>query len=303
MRWQKKGIIFDPTGKFDWAVDTALQPTPIILNDEAIRVYAGFRNEEGISRVGWVDLDINDPTKVLQYSQKPILDIGLPGAFDDNGVVPTAIARRGEDLYLYYAGYQLVKKVRFLVLCGLAISHDNGNTFKRFKNTPVLERSDTEFLFRVIHSILFDDNVWKVWYGAGNHFIPGEKKTLPVYDIRYIESKDGLTFPDKGQVAVKISDDEHRVGRPYVVKRKDKYHMYFGASKISEIYCLAYAESNDGLNWERKDEEIDMENNDGDFDSEMNAYPSIIDVDNKTYMFYNGNEYGKYGIGLAIQEN
>ncbi len=303
MKWEKKGIIFDPKGKFDWAVHTALQPTPIILDDKAIRVYAGFRNEEGISRIGWIDFDINDPTKVLQYSYKPALDIGLPGTFDDNGVVPTVIVKRGDELYLYYAGYQIVKNVRFLVLCGLAISNDNGNTFKRYKNTPVLERTDTEFLFRVIHSILFEDGVWKVWYGAGSHFMNGDNKTLPVYDIRYMESKDGVVFPDKGEIAIQNGANEHRVGRPYVVRRGDKYQMYFGASKISEIYRLAYAESRDGRNWKRKDEELDLVDSNDDFDSEMSAYPSVINVNNKTYMFYNGNEYGKHGIGLAIQYN
>jgi hypothetical protein len=303
MKWQKKGIIFDPKNKFDWAVHTALQPTPIILDDKTIRVYVGFRNEEGISRIGWIDLDINNPTRVLQYSQKPVLDIGLPGTFDDNGVVPTAIVRRGNELYLYYAGYQLVKNIRFLVFCGLAISNDNGSSFKRYKNTPVLERTDSEFLFRVIHSILFEDGVWKVWYGAGNHFIAGETKTLPVYDIRYIESQDGITFPENGRVAIQNRDNEHRLGRPYVVRNKNKYQMYFGSSKISEIYRLTYAESADGVNWDRKDEALGLEYNVGDFDSEMSAYPSVIDVNNKTYMFYNGNEYGKHGLGLAIREN
>ena len=40
---KNKKLIFSPKGKIDWAVDTALQPTPLVLDDR-IRVYAGFRD-------------------------------------------------------------------------------------------------------------------------------------------------------------------------------------------------------------------------------------------------------------------
>ncbi len=36
-----------------------------------------------------------------------------------------------------------------------------------------------------------------------------------------------------------------------------------------------------------------------DFDSNMSAYPCIIELQNKSYMIYNGNEYGKFGFGYA----
>jgi predicted GH43/DUF377 family glycosyl hydrolase len=299
MIWDKKGIVFDPQGKFSWASHTALQPTPIVIG-EKIRIFAGFRDDAGISRVGWVDVDIENPEKVLGYSQNPALDIGLAGAFDDNGVVPTAIVRRGDALYLYYAGYQLVKNVRFIAFTGLAISHDDGLSFQRWRNTPVLERTTDEFLFRAIHTIFWDTDKWKTWYGGGNSFVAGEQKTLPIYDIRYMESADGIAFPDKGQTVLKNGENEYRVGRPYVVKRGDKYIMYFGASTPQEPYRLAYAESNDGVNWDRNDSLLDIPYQEGDFDSRMSAYPSVIDYNNRIYLFYNGNDYGKQGFGLAI---
>ena len=295
----KKGLIFNPKGKIQWAVDTALQPTPVVLEDR-IRIFCGCRDAEGISRIGWVDVDTEQPEKILGYSPEPVLDIGLPGCFDDNGVVPTAVVQRDEKLFLYYAGYQLVKNVRFIAFTGLAVSDDNGKTFKRFKNTPVLERSTDEFLFRAIHSIFFDEGKWKVWYGAGSSFIDGTHKTLPVYNIRYMESADGIHFPDTGTVVLNTALEEHRVGRPYVIKSENKYLMFFGASTDSQAYRLAFAESNDGINWQRKDHEICMEYKPGEFDSEMSAYPAVVQIRDRMYLFYNGNEYGKEGFGLAL---
>ena len=301
MKWEKKGIIFNPKGKINWAANSALQPTPIIIEDK-IRVFFGCRDEKGISRIGWVDLELNDPSKILDYSNEPVLDIGLPGTFDDNGVVPTAVVKRNDVLFLYYAGYQLVKNVRFIAFTGLSISSNNGNKFTRFSNVPVLDRTNDEFLFRAIHSIFFEDGIWKVWYGGGNHFINSESKSLPVYDIRYMESDDGINFSNKGKVILSCGLNEHRIGRPYVIKHNCNYLMFFGASTKSQSYRLAYAESVSGINWQRKDELIDLDYNAFDFDSDMSAYPAVIEVNDKFYMFYNGNDYGKEGFGLATMK-
>src|SRR5437870_808893 len=106
MQWEKKGLIYGPSGQSSWAKHSALQPTPLV-RDEAgfIRVFAGMRDNEGVSRVGFVDVSGEDPSKVLRVSQVPVLDTGVPGAFDDNGVVPTSIIERDGRLYLFYAGY------------------------------------------------------------------------------------------------------------------------------------------------------------------------------------------------------
>ena len=99
MKWLKKGLIYGPDGSSPWAKHSALQPTTYLLNDKVIRVYVGFRDSHGISRVGFVDLDSMNPSKVLYVSKRPALDIGLPGTFDDNGVVPCAVVERKEGLY------------------------------------------------------------------------------------------------------------------------------------------------------------------------------------------------------------
>src|SRR5438270_337025 len=104
MIWEKKGHIFSPNGSSKWARHTALQPTPWVRGSE-IRVFVGMRDEQGRSRVGYVDLDASDPSRVLRVSEKPALDLGAPGTFDENGVVPCAVVERDGALFLYYAGY------------------------------------------------------------------------------------------------------------------------------------------------------------------------------------------------------
>ena len=194
MKWIKRGLIYGPSGDSWWAQRWALQPTPLLRPDGTIRVFVGLRTHEGISRVGFVDVSADNPAEVLRVSPEPVLDIGEPGAFDENGVVPCAIVEREGKLYLYYAGYQLGQKVKFFVFGGLAISEDGGVSFRRHSRVPICDRTDDERFFRVIHSIMLENGGWRVWYGAGSEFTYENGRALPNYDIRYAESDDGITL-------------------------------------------------------------------------------------------------------------
>ncbi len=298
MEWEKLGRVFEPNGTSTWAKHSALQPTPIVLDDK-IRVFCGFRDDDGMSRVGYVDVSADDPQKIIRVSQEPVLDVGDFGTFDHHGVVPCAVVKKKDEIHLYYAGYLRGEKVRFQVFGGLAISKDGGETFSRHSPIPVLDRTPEEPLFRVIHSIFWEEGKWRTWYGAGKEFIQGRNKTLPVYNIRYMESVDGLSFPSSGSLAVDNLEGEHRVGRPYVIRQNGSYIMFFGKGKEEEPYRLTYAVSKDGYTWTRQGDIKGLTLSDDGWDSEMMAYPAVVTTGTGTYLFYNGNNYGREGFGCA----
>lgn len=298
MKWEKLGLIYRPDGNSQWAKHSALQPTPLVLGDK-VRVFCGFRDEGGVSRIGYVDLDSQDPQRVKKISAHPVLDTGQDGAFDQDGVVPCAVLRIGEKIYLYYAGYLRGDRARFQAFCGLAISENGGESFKRYSPVPVLDRTAEAPLFRVIHSIISDNGVWRIWYGAGGKFIQGEKKTLPVYNIRYMESANYDDFPKTGTLAIDVANDEYRVGRPYIFVRNDNYYLFFGSGSENKPYQLEYAVSSNGHNWTRCGEIPGLSLSKSGWDSEMMAYPAVISTKGGTYMFYNGNDYGREGFGCA----
>lgn len=298
MKWHKKGLVFKTVGFNDWRNSSALQPTPLLFKDK-LRFYVGFRDELGISRIGYVDVDPKNPARVIKVSDTPVLNIGADGAFDEYGVVPSAVIRKKDKIYLYYAGYQLGKKVRFLVLSGLAVSEDNGETFTRYSQVPIFERTDQELLFRVPHSVIYDDDKYKFWYGGGKEFIQGAEKTLPVYDVRYLESNDGINIPSKGKTVIATKEGEYRVGRPYVFKENGMFYMFYGYSTEASPYKLGYATSYDGIDWMRQDDSVGIDLSDKGWDSEMMAYPCVVKIHEKTYLFYNGNRYGSDGFGYA----
>ncbi|HAT75429.1 MAG TPA: hypothetical protein DCS19_00930, partial [Flavobacterium sp.] len=183
--------------------------------------------EKGVSRIGYVDVDVNNPLKILSVSQEPVLDIGAVGTFDDNGVILGDIIKLDKLFYMYYVGFQLVDKVKFLAFTGLAISDDGGNYFKRFSQAPILDRSDEGLYFRAIHSVVFENGIWKFWYGVGSEWVSINRESYPKYNIKYLESKDGINFGESGKLCIDFQNNEYRIGRPRVYKNVEGYKMFY----------------------------------------------------------------------------
>lgn len=300
MRWMKKGPVFCQDKGQPWRFSSALTPTPILLNQDTIRVYAGFRDIEGISRIGYVDLDAQEPTVIKAISNHPVLDIGRDGCFDDNGVILGEVLRVNDTLRLYYVGFQLVKKVKFLAFTGIAESSDGGETFQRLSETPVLDRALGATTIRAIHSVIYDEDIFKVWYAAGDDWQLIDGKPYPKYNIWYTESKDGLSFPEKGLLCVDVQGDEYRIGRPSVYKKNSLYYMlYTKGSTSGQDYFPGLAVSKDGMAWERTDDALGLTLSEEGFDSVHLCYPRLVESHGKTYGVYNGNNMGIDGFGLA----
>jgi hypothetical protein len=303
MKWHKLGVVWTPDGSLDWARTHAMGPTPYRLNDDVIRVYLTCLDDKGCGRPGYVDVSSSDPTRVLKVATAPLLDIGEPGTFDDNGLmVLSLVPVDTQTVYMYYAGFELCVNVRYRIFTGLAISHDGGETFERYSKVPILDRSDSERVIRGGSFVVKEGGVFKMWYVAGNDWTELRGKLMPVYDLRYQESADGVTWSDRGMLSMALTgDDEHGFGRPWIVRRDNgDYQMFYSIRRCSfAAYRLGYAESSDGVQWVRRDEEMGLDVSPEGVDAEAIMYSAIISVGAKTYCFYNGNNFGEQGFCVA----
>ncbi len=305
MRWKKLGIVHNSDGSQPWATSHAQVPTPLLLNDDVLRVYYSAWDEQGRGRPAFVDLDTRDPRRVLAPPTGPILDLGTQGTFDDNGQIVCSVIK-GPDgrLLMYYAGFELYRNVRYKLFTGLAHSAD-GVSFTRVSNIPVLDRSDAELLLRAGPCVVHEGGRFRMWYVAGSEWMEVQGKQMPVYDIRYLESKDGVVWPATGQVVMRASlPDEYGFGRPWIVKTGSGYEMYYCIRQISSNkHRLGWATSADGIDWQRRDNELGLTTSPGEFDSDTIMSSAVVTLHGKTYCLYNGNDFGKVGFALAVRES
>ena len=69
-----------------------------------------------------------------------------------------------------------------------------------------------------------------------------------------------------------------------------------------ERYRIGYAESSGGRKWKRKDSLVGIGVSASGWDSQSVEYPAVFEHNDRLFMCYNGNGYGKTGFGLAVLE-
>lgn len=304
MKWQKQGLVFSPDGYSGWMKTHAQVPTPLLC-DGFIRVYFSSRPEHKLSLTSFVDLDIDNPTRILRINPNPILEPGKPGTFDEHGIMPGAAVRNGNKIFLYYSGWSRAASVPYINSTGLAISEDGGETFSKIGAGPILTRSLHDPYSATSPTVFREGLDWHMWYCSGTGWLEIDGKYEHTYDIRYAHSDDGINWTHFPEAAICQRNEYEAITRPTVLKIAEQYHMWFcyrGSRNFREgedAYRIGYANSEDLKQWSRDDHQAGIDPSEDGWDSKMIAYPAVIVVNNRTLMFYNGNGFGVTGFGYA----
>lgn len=309
MNWVKKKFIFQPKPKHDWMVSHASVPVADIIDDRHLRIYFSTRDETSRSRPAFIEVLANNPQQILYIHDRPILALGKLGTFDDNGIMPSWLVNHGQKKYMYYIGWNPQVTVSYRLSIGLAISTDGGKIFEKYSEGPICDRDLNEIYFNTAQCVLIDSGIWRMWYISCTGWQIVNQRPEPSYHVKYAESSDGIHWRKTGRVCIDYDEFTQAIGRPCVYIDGDIYKMFYSYRSIDSYrtnpqlsYRLGYAESLDGINWIRKDDEVGISRSEEGWDSEMIEYCYVCRYGDRTYMFYNGNGFGKSGFGYAILE-
>jgi hypothetical protein len=148
--WEKLGKLFDPADHpaGGWMREFAQSPTVLIF-DAHVRLYFCSRpsptaDGQYLSYLSYIDLDRSDIRRIVNICQTHILGLGGLGTFDEFGTNPVSVIRHHDEVRVYYAGWTRCESVPFNAAIGVAVSHDQGETFTRIGDGPVLSYSPDE---------------------------------------------------------------------------------------------------------------------------------------------------------------
>ena len=151
-----------------------------------------------------------------------------------------------------------------------------------------------------------------MWYIFGTHWVDFSETNQPerVYKIAHATSVDGFNWIKEGRKIIPDKINEYECqALPSVMEHNGIYHMFFCfrhaqgfRADREKSYRIGYAYSTDLVNWIRDDDMGGLQTTRGSWDSDMMCYPFVFKCNGKIYLLYNGNEFGRYGFGIAELE-
>ena len=311
-QWEKLGRIFNPQDVHNrpWLKEFAQAPSVLIF-DTFVRVYFSCRpgpdgDGQYVSYTSYVDFDRTNLSRIVNIAERPILELGERGTFDEFGIYPVSVIRRSTKVLAYYGGWTRCESIPFTVSIGAAISHDHGVTFSKLGNGPLLTSNVTDPFVLSGPKVRIFNNKWYLWYVAGTKWQKHDGRVEAVYKIRMATADDGLNWTRAGNNIIenKLEEDECQAS-PDVFFFKNQYHMFFcykyslDFRNNSRGYRIGYAVSDNLLRWTRDDSKVGINVSESGWDDESIAYPHVFQLDGEVYMLYLGNQVGRFGFGLA----
>jgi hypothetical protein len=305
--WRKMGRIYCPSGE-GFFKSHATRTVPFLRHDGTLRIFFGSRGADDMPYPTFIDVDPDNPSRVLKIGAEPLMPLGRTGTFDDSGVTPVSILRHAGEDRMYYAGFKRRRwGVTIEMGIGLAILSQDGDELTRMFEGPIIGQDIHHPLLAAGPFVRFENGRYRMWYCNGTEWRQANGQGEPIYTVFYAESGDGIRWSPRPEPVIPYKFDGEVVSAPWVERGGGKYHMWYPtrgyATREAKNYTIGYAWSNDGIAWERRDDLAGISRSDSGWDSEMVCYPSLHRHGDKVYMFYSGNAVGKGGIGYAVAEN
>ncbi len=168
-----------------------------------------------------------------------------------------------------------------------------------YNNNPIFTKDiNASDVYGIIEpKILYENGVYKMWYT--------KLFASASADIWYAESSDGINWhTNYNKPVIQPGNagnwDDYSVCVGGIIYDNGKYKMYyFGFQDQNGKWCIGYAVSDDGINWEKNTEPV-LTPSDNEFQI---LASSVIKVDNNYYMYYSTRNYPYYSICLATSQD
>lgn len=294
MEWLKLGKIIEVNNFNDWLVSHTSVPVAIHLKEDIFRIFFNTRNQLNQSQTSFVDFDLGSKQIINRLVDSPIIKPGTPGSFDDAGITMSCFCP--ENGIYYYMGWNLPGDVPFDNQIGGA--KQQSNAINKLDINPILGKCEKEPLSFGYPWVLKVKDKYFMWYDT-NFFWNKENPKDYKFELRSATSTNGIDWTKTYQTNILLKDNERAIARPCVIYEDNIFKMWYSIDTNSK-YTIGYSESEDGLNWTRLDDKVGIQTSSSGWDSEEIEYPFVFSHNADKYMLYNGNGYGKTGIGLAI---
>ena len=300
--WRKLGLVYPATLNPSWGPTHALVPTVGEIGRGCVRVYCSFLDGEGRGRIGWFQLDLNAKPSISKVSERPYLDLTSPGfCADGTGLGSFYPGPRGPQLA--YLGFQRQQDVKFRAFSGTVPVTSGAEYVARGVDSQLILNRDVCSTIEGIHDVVQYQNELYCFFSCGDGFITLEEADKPRYEVKLGIGPSLSRLRVFPEPVVAAEYPIYRIGRSRVSRLRSGWEMLVTAGTIDGSYYPRVFHSSDLVSWVPAGEfPIPLGEGD-DPDSRAICYVERFSLGEVEYVLYNGNDMGRGGVCLAIQDH
>lgn len=273
-------------------------PTPFYLGGNIVRIFFSSRNLKNKAGITFIDLDI-DRFELLNNKLNILFKAeGYTNTYFRDGISLGNIFSHKMRYFLSFMGWDISSKSPWEGRVGIAEIDPFSPSLLYISDTPIIEtfeHVDSSLSYPMVRAI---NDELHIWYGNTLKKDAGNGDMLHTIHLSILKSDNSLEH--KGQVIDYEIGKSQAFSRPTILEHNGTLNMLYSVRGISTNYRIKRVVSNDGFTWEKADFQLIGTNHLG--EQEMQCYPYLITIADKVFLFYNGNEYGRSGMGIAILE-
>jgi hypothetical protein len=304
---RKHGLILNLPldAELEWS-----QGPQVLVMENCARVYFSTRRREGdyfYSDIAYFDYNL-DLSSSQSHSSHTVIARGDLGSFDFDGIFPFHVfdsKGTSKQLFGFICGWKRKVAVDIDMSIGLAESIDNGYSFQRIGKGPILTSNINEPYLIGDPCVIQKDDQYLMFYISGRNWLKNTAGQLErQYSVMMATSSDLFHWNRNAQPIIPERLNFEAQAMPSVLLIDGTFHLMYCYRDVFDFrenalnsYRIGHAYSRDLINWKTSGFEIPI-GSPGEWDSEMQCYPHLVEIDGRIFLLYNGNEFGKYGIGL-----
>jgi hypothetical protein len=307
--WTRHGLLLPVKPSHRWWKSHAQSPTVLVVSPRRWRIYFAGRDGGNRASILAVDVDPRNDMRVLAEHLDPMLADSPRGTFDCAGLGPSCALPIDGRVQLFYSGVQPRSDVKFQIAIGLAVS-DDGLSFERKFVGPIRSIGPTDPYFVSTPFVRPVEGGYRMWYTSGTGWEEHDGTLEPTYVLRSCRSRDGIVW-ETGSSLVLPDDADGRFSqtRPWISRDNDSLRLWYSQrgrnfrSSGDEGYRLYSCRLGVHGDFAGDVQPVVFDNPPaaGEFDSWMQAYACVMRTESREILFYNGDEFGKAGIGWATR--
>ena len=277
-------------------------PTPILLKVR-IRIFYSRRDSKNRSYICFLDVDKEDPKKILYNQTSPIVNLGPIGSFDEYGCMPSCAIQVGDEIWLYYIGWSRDYELPYRLAIGLIKSDLQGKIFHKHSIGPILDRGKSVPYFATTPFVRHTPEGFEMLLSIGKEWKEIDQHLEPRYELAISRSQNGIDWTSPELFMIGLENSEICIARPWILETENTkcilvsvrstldYHGGIGSYKT---YRTDFTElSGDCQKLHPKLLEFEVHPG---LNNEMTAYSASLVTDKHVHYFFNGNGFGNTGI-------